>query len=172
MKTKICSRCKTEKTVDQFYRSARGWSSWCKECHKERERRFRQTEEYRTYRDSRHVVNPKRKPKLSKIELLASETWNNVKKRCFRNGKEFDLTREFVDDLFHRFCQTHYYRLEKHDAFQPSLDRIDSARSYTQDNVRVVWLIENYARNGFSDEDVIRFCKLKLGLEEDKPGPR
>lgn len=165
---RVCARCKTEKTIDQFYKDARGWSYWCKECCREREREYRKTEEYRAYCLSRRVCHTgpnETRQRLSKIELLAAETWQNVRRRCFRNGKVFDLNCDFVTTLFQQFCQTHYHSLGGRDPFQPSLDRIDSTRSYTKDNVRVVWLIENYARNNFSDDDVIRFCKLKLGLE-------
>lgn len=40
-----------------------------------------------------------------------------------------------------------------------SLDRVDNALGYTQGNVRFVALMANLARNRFSDEDVIRFCR-------------
>ena len=41
---------------------------------------------------------------------------------------------------------------------QASLDRIDSSKPYEIGNVRFITLIANYARNVFSDEDVIQFC--------------
>ena len=66
--------------------------------------------------------------------------------------------------LFSIFCETNHHELTGRSPFQPSLDRIDGRRGYTKDNVRVVWLIENYARNNFSDEQLIEFCRRKLGF--------
>jgi hypothetical protein len=39
-----------------------------------------------------------------------------------------------------------------------SLDRIDSSKGYLQGNVRFVSVIANYARNDFSDDNVLSFC--------------
>lgn len=40
-----------------------------------------------------------------------------------------------------------------------SLDRIDPSKGYTKDNVRFVSVMANYARNTFTDADLIEFCK-------------
>ena len=40
-----------------------------------------------------------------------------------------------------------------------SLDRIDSNKGYTLDNVRFVSLMYQFAKNKFSDDQVIQFCK-------------
>ncbi len=40
-----------------------------------------------------------------------------------------------------------------------SLDRIDNSKGYVKGNVRFVTYMYNMARNKFSDEDVIQFCK-------------
>jgi hypothetical protein len=40
-----------------------------------------------------------------------------------------------------------------------SLDRIDNSKGYVEGNVRYVALMANYARNLFSDEQLIDFCK-------------
>jgi hypothetical protein len=43
--------------------------------------------------------------------------------------------------------------------YQASLDRIDNSIGYIKGNVRFVALIYNYAKNTFSDQEVIDFCK-------------
>lgn len=43
--------------------------------------------------------------------------------------------------------------------YQASLDRIDSSRGYTPDNIQFVALIANYAKNSFDEEHLVRFCK-------------
>lgn len=40
-----------------------------------------------------------------------------------------------------------------------SVDRIDNARGYVQDNVRFVALMANLARQDFTDADVRTFCR-------------
>lgn len=44
-----------------------------------------------------------------------------------------------------------------------SLDRIDNSKGYVRGNVRFIALIANYARNSFTDEDVVSFAKAVVG---------
>lgn len=44
-----------------------------------------------------------------------------------------------------------------------SLDRIDNSKGYVRGNIRFVALIANYARNAFTDEDVVSFAKAVVG---------
>ncbi len=39
-----------------------------------------------------------------------------------------------------------------------SVDRIDSAIGYTPDNIQFVAVIANYAKNAFTEEELIKFC--------------
>lgn len=43
--------------------------------------------------------------------------------------------------------------------YQASLDRIDSSKGYTRDNVEFVCLAVNYAKNNFTKEQIIEFFK-------------
>jgi hypothetical protein len=43
--------------------------------------------------------------------------------------------------------------------YQASLDRIDNSKGYLKGNVRFISVMANYARNKFTDEQVIEFCK-------------
>jgi len=40
-----------------------------------------------------------------------------------------------------------------------SIDRIDNAKGYIEGNVRFISVMANFARNRFSDKDLITFCK-------------
>lgn len=42
--------------------------------------------------------------------------------------------------------------------YQASLDRIDNSKPYEVGNIRFISLIANYARNTFTDLDLIKFC--------------
>ncbi|NDB59958.1 hypothetical protein EB001_16140, partial [bacterium] len=55
--------------------------------------------------------------------------------------------------------RTHNYTHIENRPYQASLDRIDNNKGYVKGNVRFVALIFNYARNNFSDEQVLEFCK-------------
>ena len=46
--------------------------------------------------------------------------------------------------------------------WQPSLDRIDCSEGYTKDNVQVVCLIYNLAKNQYTHADVLRLAALLL----------
>ena len=43
-----------------------------------------------------------------------------------------------------------------------SVDRIDSSKGYTIDNIQWVCLIAQYAKNSFSTDDVIEFCRSTI----------
>ena len=43
---------------------------------------------------------------------------------------------------------------------RPSLDRIDNKRGYHKDNIRLVWTWVNIARGAWSDEQLIKICRV------------
>jgi len=98
------------------------------------------------------------------LDRHISNLWRNVKKRGRWRGLFVNITHRWVERKVAEFCQRNYYELRPRGAFLPSLDRIKEGIGYTRKNTRVVWLIENYARNGFSDAELIEFCKRKLDL--------
>jgi len=42
---------------------------------------------------------------------------------------------------------------------QCSLDRIDCEKGYTKDNIQFICMIANFAKNNFTNEQVLEFCK-------------
>jgi len=75
---------------------------------------------------------------------------------------EFDLTPDFIQDLFDksgRKCaitgipfQMELGKPYKRNPFRPSIDRIDSKRGYTKDNIQIVLSIVNTMRLDYSDD--------------------
>jgi len=53
--------------------------------------------------------------------------------------------------------RTHNYKTDRN-PYQASLDRIDNSKGYIKGNIRFVALMYNYAKNNFTDEEVIKFC--------------
>ena len=47
----------------------------------------------------------------------------------------------------------------------PSIDRIDSAKPYTKDNVQLVVYMYNVCKAEFAHEDVVRFCRAVAATE-------
>lgn len=162
---KSCSHCGITKPFSAFYPHAHGYSSWCQACAKNRSA-LQAASGYFRLRRQRLAKLAGKLPRLrlTRLQVLAAATYRNIRKRSMRNGLAFNLNREDVEMLFSIFCETNHHELTGRSPFQPSLDRIDGRRGYTKDNVRVVWLIENYARNNFSDEQLIEFCRRKLGF--------
>lgn len=92
---------------------------------------------------------------------------NRAKRREIENsrGYEVNITSEYLKDLWDKQggkCCISGVELTlelNHTPYQASLDRIDNTKGYIEENVRFVALIYNYARNTFSDQEVIDFCK-------------
>ncbi len=87
-----------------------------------------------------------RKKKECNLTLVyLKELWLNQKGVCPFSGCKLTL-REFNDK---RQCLP----------YDASIDRIDNSKGYIQGNVRFVSLMFNLARQSWSDNDVILFCR-------------
>jgi hypothetical protein len=92
-------------------------------------------------------------------------TW--IRARAARRGWEFDLTRDWVEEKLNAGrCEVTGIPLEldKPDGYAlypwaPSIDRIDSAKGYTQENCRMVVWAYNVAKAEWGDQDVLRMAK-------------
>jgi len=95
----------------------------------------------------------------------------NIIKNSKKRKQEYDIDLEYLFQLWETqngICpftkqklelRTHNYTHIENRPYQASLDRIDNNKGYVKGNVRFVALIFNYARNNFSDEQVLEFCK-------------
>lgn len=98
-----------------------------------------------------------------------------IKKRSIKSGKDFNLTEHFIKDLLENKQKNKckitsidirlFKEKEKKTLHgSASLDRIDSSRGYTEDNVQWVCLGINYMKLNYSDEDL----HLLLGMIKEK----
>lgn len=95
-----------------------------------------------------------------------------IKRAKQRTKKANNLTCEYLKHLWEKqkgICPItgKHLRLRTHSnkadgPYDASLDRIDNTKGYVRGNVRFVALIFNYARNTFSDNEVIDFCKAVI----------
>lgn len=92
-------------------------------------------------------------------------------RNCKSRFKDFNLTLEDIMDVWNRqngICpytgillhSSNYSRINKDPIYSASLDRVDSSKGYTKDNVQFVSRAINYMKNTMSHEDTIRLCKI------------
>jgi hypothetical protein len=78
-------------------------------------------------------------------------------------GKVCDLTLEILKDQWEQqqgLCAYTYLEMRGKGALQPSLDRIDSSRGYTKDNIQYVCKAINLAKSTLSDKEMRDFLEL------------
>jgi len=79
--------------------------------------------------------------------------WESQGSKCALSGVQMTLpstTRTFAE--------------RTHDPLKPSLDRIDNAKGYLKGNVRFVTTIANYAKQIYTDEQLIEFCRAVAAM--------
>lgn len=177
---KTCSKCKTEKPLTEFYKSGRRYTGWCKICMKDlsrqrvldgRDKVSKIKYELKHGHDRNNLPPRKNVPHnkgvrlVSDMHKVSKEMYRNMVKRATFADLEIDITFENLLKMVQEFCSNNYHVItaKKH-PFKPSIDRIDSSKGYTINNVRICWMIENLCKNTFTDDDVIEFCKRKLNL--------
>lgn len=88
------------------------------------------------------------------------------KKRANALGYDHDLTTDFLitiaPDVCPIFKQPLTYGGGKKNKFPPSLDRADSSKGYTRDNVQIVSFLANLMKSDANDEEQIMFANWVL----------
>lgn len=179
-----CSRCKELKSGDKF-RFGRGQ---CKQCETflRKERRTRETVTYVTtaYKQCKTCNEnfeenelthgncgtcKKHHQMLKHVnEMIYRARRTQLERNRKRNQNlEFNLTSDDVIDVIKRqnkrcvftgepllFCSSN----AEEQSMKASIDRLDNSKGYTKDNIQIVWMIANFARNIFEPEIVYNFC--------------
>jgi hypothetical protein len=105
------------------------------------------------------INNPDRKKKNSSIDFdieYLKEVWDSQDGICPFAGVKMSL-RTMKDSLKSRVTP-----------YSASVDRIDNSVGYVRGNIRFVCHMANIARNKYSDEQVIEFCRL-VASHQEKP---
>lgn len=97
---------------------------------------------------------------------ISGSFFNDIKTSAKRRNIEFDITIEFLWDVFlkqGRTCALSGKELifgsNKKEETSASVDRIDSSKGYTEDNVQWVDKTVNVMKWSLSQEDFIEICK-------------
>ena len=97
----------------------------------------------------RHKHSAEQRGKIFELSVeQIKELWDKQGGRCPYTGLEMRLPVSEWDQLGRAA-----------NPYQASLDRIDSSRGYVQGNVEFVCLVVNYAKNGFSKQEMLDFFK-------------
>lgn len=88
--------------------------------------------------------------------------WKTVKSGATQRNLEFAITAKFAWDLFkkqHGKCNLSGVELS-FDPLTASLDRIDSSKGYTEDNVQWVHRTINKMKNDIDQTVFLEFCSM------------
>jgi hypothetical protein len=174
--TRTCRVCKETKPLFDFVankQSKLGYTRKCKACEKEwRHSYYLENKEYILsrgiiYREttvnwySRSVVN-----RLRYVIQLG-------KKRAREKQIEWNIELPFLLQLWEKQQSKCAYSgvpftYEDNHPHTVSLDRIDSQKGYTEDNVQFVCTIVNYIKQRFTEEQFFSFCSLITQQNKDK----
>lgn len=158
METRTCKDCGKELPITDFYAFTDRYGTfrhgyYCKPCHRSRNSR-------------RHAEKLRREDDFS---YLAKRTLSSAKKRAKEKGFECDLTVEWIEEkLKAGVCEVtglefdvsgDERRERSRNPRMPSLDRIDSSKGYTKDNVQVVIWIYNQAKGEWRHDEFMMLVK-------------
>lgn len=155
---KYCYKCKTEKEVETNFHRDRtvygGFSKICKHC----------------YTKSAKVENRKQK-KCSDISFYLKTRCNQLRYKASKNAILFDLTPEYLLELFNSQNGRCYYTEEylkidnsiaKHDSL--SVDRLTPDKGYTKGNVVLCTQAINSMKNDLTEEQFQNFLREKIRI--------
>lgn len=155
----LCRKCGQYKTEDHFfndklqkYRHFKGTE--CKECQRVRKQKYWRTKEVEDLDNYIRILVNGCKSRMSKG------------KRKYQS-LDFDITKEFIKELYlkqdgkcaiSKIPMTYIAGSGKH-ITNVSIDRIDSNKGYTKDNVQLVCSQVNMMKSDLTFDELLSFCK-------------
>lgn len=117
--------------------------------------------------ENRDAVSRAQKRWYHTVEGRAKALLKSAWHRAAKMGLLFDITENFVlEKLRKGTCERTGIPFEYglsdtawRTPWVPSIDRIDSEKGYTVDNVQIVCWMYNAAKTQFTDAHVLQFCK-------------
>ena len=169
-KLKLCSFCKEEKSVFDFSKnkaSSDGLQYKCRSCDIEyqKNRRIQNKDHVLDY--SRNYQKNKRKNFEFRLQMLL----NASKQRSKKKSRENTLTLDDIKSIYpeNGLCPIFGTKLVFGDAgfreTSPSIDRIDSTKGYTKDNIQIIsWKANRIKTNSSIEELELILAYMKQGL--------
>jgi len=170
---KNCIKCEVELTDENWSQNQRGnWINKCMDCLKIEKREYhREWRKKNPGRSSAASLRCKNNLRLiDPIRSVAASVYSDSRKRAIKNSMQFDLTPKFVLDLMRQAKTCPYFgepltfqQGEKANMLA-SLDRIDSGKGYTTDNVMVISYLANLMKSHSSQDQLLQFARGVLSL--------
>jgi hypothetical protein len=157
--TKCCNRCKQYLPFSLFNtNNARKdkLSSHCKECDRISQERIRKKNYQQRLKQDRKYREQKKKSFDQRLQALL----NSSKQRATLKKLEHDITLQDVKELYpiDGCCPVFGFKLEFGNAgfreHSPSIDRIDSSKGYTKDNIQILSWKANRIKGYATVEDL------------------
>lgn len=174
---KKCNRCGVELNSLNLYSAYFEKNRWdCKTCESNRKKKYNGT------RNDYHKNYRQTDPNFW-IKTILYHISRSLKFKKKINNTTSDIDEYFLIFLLEKqngkcfYSEKQLVTLGRKHPWQPSLDRIDSNKGYTRDNVVLCTVAENYAKNCFDTEqfleyvcnrDIDKINKLKQKIEEVK----
>lgn len=105
----------------------------------------------------------------SALREMLRKAVHRSRSRATDIGRDCEITLDYVLDMYEAQegrCAVSGLKFDPHPSrdgranpFRPSIDRIDCAKGYTPDNVRLVLVAVNCGRADFPDETYIQICR-------------
>lgn len=158
---KECTKCKITKPLEEFYNNRShksGKTFWCKVCSNIQSNQV--GKEKKAIWSAKTFQNLKRNNR----ELYL---WKNSKRRAKEANLPFDI--EITDIKIPEVCP--YFGSKFNQEIKDesaSLDRIDSSRGYTKDNIQVICFKANRLKSNLPISDLISFAKGVLMVHSEE----
>lgn len=171
-----CEECQslfTKKKAEHVRTVRRGYRQFCsRKCgdayKKKNGKEFvGHLQEWATSDANRENITRMKQKQISQADPFR-EFLRRARGRKLRNGIALEITLEQIKEIWSNqngVCPYTGWKLElpaHHQKKNPktaSLDRIDSGKGYTIENIHFVSVMANYAKSDFSSHDMIQFCQ-------------
>lgn len=167
--TKFCYTCNKDKRLFDFSinkASKDGLQSKCKQCDSNYQRQRRESNKEASLTYGRKYQAKRRESFEYRLQMLL----NASKQRAKTKNREHSLTLQDIKELYplDGKCPVFGFDLEFNSAgfreTSPSIDRIDSSKGYTRDNVQIISWKANHLKSYATVEDLeILVAFLKQG---------
>ena len=157
LQTRTCNICGETKPLKSFPKTGKWHLKKCQNCY---------ATTYRKYNMA----------KATRLRRFI----HDCKRKSERMSWTFNLTVEFLEELFEEqkgLCPITGFEMTlegtrefKKKRFTASLDRIDSGKGYTKDNVWFVTLQANYMKSQLTMEELVNWCQRIVEQQKGKFG--
>jgi hypothetical protein len=167
MDMKVCRKCGIEKNLSEFVKNKQskgGVTHTCKECEKSwNQAYYEANKDYIVARNKKYrEINPNWYS--TSVEKRMRYILQLGVARARDKKIEWSLSVEFLVSLWEKQKGCCAYSgvpltYEENHPHTVSLDRIDSLKGYTEENVQLVCTIVNYIKQRFDEKTFFTFCK-------------